>query len=321
MSNKPLGIHTEGDAFEIHRRVLGQSRKSHDLNVSRQLTIQNHLFYAYLTEDMPAASNPETGYTLAQCRVLRYVQPVLPNSLDMEESTEDSGLDTITNRYTTFSAHAGDLLLIIRNGSEWSPVTAASGTLRHARITQCLGNGFYTANLSVNPRFVIPSSSETGTGTISGVGTGSGLTNECDLCSLLYGGNEPVGTAIDYGDAVCSTLVQPTRTSVDGDGTLIYVYDPRKLTLSVNAHVIVTDLGDTADDPNPVPGTGTGTAIPQVSVWMVQSGNYDLIAIPDRFYECCDGVTVKMTRCDNYITEGVFCPGNQTYCPVGTGTP
>jgi hypothetical protein len=321
---RDLGIFTLEDSIEIGRRVLGNHYKQPPTDNTRDKTIHNDMYYVVLIQDLAAATDPLTGYTSAQGRVIRYLQPIVSDSLDMEDSTTDEGLVTVTNRYTTFSASIGDLLLIIRNESEWSPVTAASGNQRHARITQCLGNGYYTANLSLTPTFTIPSSSETGTGTIAGVGTGSGLTNECDLCSLLYGGNEPVGTATDYGDAVCNTLVQPTRTSVPGDGALIYVYDPRKLALEVGAHIVVSDLGDTANDPNPVVGTGTGTSIPQVKVWMVLTGNYDLIGIPDRFYECCtlNGVqTVKMVRCDTYIVEGVYCQGNQTYCPVGTGTP
>lgn len=322
---RELGIFTLEDTIEIGRRVLGNRYHQPLVDNTRDKTIHNDLYYVVLTENLAAATDPRTGYTTAQGRILRYLQPVLTDSLDMEDSTTSEGLIDITNRFPTFSAAIDDVILVIRNESEWSPVTAASGNNRHARIAQCLGNGYYTANLSTNPRFTIPSFSETGTGTISGVGTGSDLTNECDLCSLVYGENQlPTGTAANDGDAVCGTIVQPTRTSVDGNGSLIYVYDPRKLSLPVGAHVIVSDLGDTADDPAPVPGTGTGTAIPQVTVWMIVSGGYDLIGIPDRFYECCtlNGVqSVKLVRCDTYITEGVYCPGIQTSCPVGTGTP
>jgi hypothetical protein len=44
----------------------------------------------------------------------------------MEESTTTTGIVQVTNRLTSFSASAGDLLLVIRNGSEWSPVNTGN---------------------------------------------------------------------------------------------------------------------------------------------------------------------------------------------------
>ena len=119
----PLGAYSYDDAREIHRRVLG-SRQSHAvLDNTRDKTIHNLLYYVLLTEDLAAASNPLTGYTTAVGRIIRYVQPTSATSLDMEESTSAQGLITVTNRYTTFSAGTDDLILVIRNGAEWSPVT------------------------------------------------------------------------------------------------------------------------------------------------------------------------------------------------------
>jgi len=310
MSNNRLGIYSEGDAREIHKRVLGHSLPLHELGQARQHTLHNMLYYALLTEDLDAASDPETGYTSAECRVLRYVQPIDTTTLNMESATGDISLQTVTNRYTSFSASAGDLLLIIRNGAEWSPVTAVASSQKHATIASCLGNGYYSANLSLSPAFNLPSITGTGTDT----GTGSGQYDECDPCQWISGEN--TGTA----SAICGTLNQPSRVAVDGAGATIYCYDPRKLTLAVGAHVIVTNMGDTVTNPvtGTGTGTGTGTAIDTIPLYMILTGNYDLVGIPDRFYECCNNV-VTLTRCDMYIVEGFYCPGVQADCP-GTGT-
>lgn len=310
MSNERFGIYPEGDAREIHRRVLGHSLPLGNIGDAKQYTVHNMLYYAFLTEDLNAADNALTGYTEAECRVLRYVQPVSATSLDMESVTSDLGLVTVTNRYTSFSAKSGDLLMIIRHGSEWAPVTVVASTSRHASIAACLGNGYYTAHLSTNPTWAIPHTTGTGTGTERG--TGSGQYDECDPCQWITGEN----TGTDA--AVCGSLQQPSRVAVPADGDLIYCYDPRKLTLAVGAHVILTNLGDQVTNPETGTGTGTGTAIDYIPLWMVLTGNYELVGIPDRFYECCNN-SVIMTRCDTYVVEGFYCPGVEVDCP-GTGT-
>jgi len=138
MSNNLLGLYSEGDAREIHKRVLGHSLRSSELGQAKQYTVQNMLYYAVLTENLSAATDPETGYTSAECRVLRYVQPISATSLDMELATGDISLQTITNRYPTFSASIGDVLLILRNGAEWSPVASGGGKLQVILTTDLL---------------------------------------------------------------------------------------------------------------------------------------------------------------------------------------
>ena len=324
--NNNLGVFTVGDARHIHKEIFGTRMSQPPMDNTRDKTIHNLLYYALLLEDLAAATDPLTGYTQAQVRVIRYVQPGDGVTLNMEESTTATGIVQVTNRFESFSASAGDLLLVIRNGSEWSPINvASSGALRHAVVSSCYGNGYYTAYLSLDPQFSFPSTTGTGTGTTEGVGTGSGLFNECDMCSLVYGETAPaVGTATLTGAVTCGSLSQPSRQSVIGDGSLIYVYDPRLLTLPTGAHVVVADMGDRITDPglDPGTGTGTGTATSNVILWIVQTGSYPLIGIPDRYYECCTGPPqeVIMVRCDTYVTEGYLCSGATSSCP-GTGAP
>lgn len=125
---RDLGIFTHEDAIEIGRRVLGNRYKQPLFDNTRDATVHNDLYYVVLIEDLDPATNSKTGHTTAQGRILRYVQPAVSDTLNMEDSTTDEGLVSITNRFTTFSASTGDLILIIRNGSEWSPVNVASSS-------------------------------------------------------------------------------------------------------------------------------------------------------------------------------------------------
>jgi hypothetical protein len=125
--NLPIGVYRPDDAREIFRRVLGPAALQPSLDNTRDKTIHNLLYYALLLEDLEPASNSLTGYTQAEIRIIRYVQPSSNASLDMEESTSTAGIIKVTNRLTSFSASAGDLLLVIRHGSEWSPVNTGTG--------------------------------------------------------------------------------------------------------------------------------------------------------------------------------------------------
>jgi len=142
----PLGAFNYEDAREIHRRVLGSRQSQAVFDNTRDKTIHNLLYYVLLTEDLAAASNPITGYTTAVGRIIRYVQPTSATSLDMEASTSAQGLIDVTNRYETFSASSGDLLLVLRNGAEWSPVTSG-GTGGAPRIRFTILSTAFTVGL------------------------------------------------------------------------------------------------------------------------------------------------------------------------------
>ena len=130
--NNNLGVFTVGDARHIHKEIFGTRMSQPPMDNTRDKTIHNLLYYALLLADLAAATDPLTGYTQANIRVIRYVQPGDGVTLSMEESTTTTGIVQVTNRLTSFSASAGDLLLVIRNGSEWSPVN--SGGRRHQVI-------------------------------------------------------------------------------------------------------------------------------------------------------------------------------------------
>lgn len=295
------GVFSPEDARKIHAKVLGISNQQPPLVGSQMQQVQNLLYYVLLTEDLAAAADAETGYSQAEGRVLRYVQPVDASTLDMEQSTTSQGLITVTNRFTSFSAVSGDLLLVIRNQAEYSPVNVVSSSQKHAQVVRCLGDGYYTVQIANTTSFDLPGTGTFGIIEVAGTGTAG-----CNLCDQIVG---ETGTAASGLTVTCGSLSQPSRTSVTGDGDRVFAYDPRKLLLPNGAHVVISNMGDTVQ----VPNAGTGTVPGTEPLWIILTGNYTLIAIPDRFYECCDNVPV-LIKCDQYITEGIYCPGQEITC-------
>lgn len=118
----PLGGFTLEDASEIHRRVLGKSLSQKPS--TGKSTVFNRAYYARLTADLPAATDPLTGYTQAEATVLRYLGTSV-DSLDMEETTETI---IVTNRSTSYSASENDVIQVDRLGSEWAPKHASGGS-------------------------------------------------------------------------------------------------------------------------------------------------------------------------------------------------
>lgn len=110
------------DAQQIHRLVLGKSAVQKPS--TGKSTVFNRAYYARLTADLPAATDPLTGYTQAEATVLRYLGTSV-DSLDMEETTETI---IVTNRSTSYSASENDVIQVDRLGSEWAPKHASGGS-------------------------------------------------------------------------------------------------------------------------------------------------------------------------------------------------
>jgi hypothetical protein len=288
--NQMFGGYTPEDALEIHRRVLGKQFSQKPVDNTRDLTIHNQMYYVTLTEALSAAGNELTGYTQAQATIIRYVQPMV-NNLNMAASTAPDGVITITNRFSGFSAGAGETLLVIRNGSEWSPVTSVAATIKHVKIRTNLGKGYYVAEFMDPISFALPSS--TGTGT------------DATAAQIIEG--ESTGTAA----IVCGSVVNPSRVTLSASIQSCYTYDPRLLPLDISGHAIVIFLGDRVDISTYYTGTSTGTHMDDL--WIVLTATRSLVGIPDKHYTCCSGVWT-LTQCDMYIVEGLFLSGNSISC-------
>jgi hypothetical protein len=115
----------------IHRRVLGGDSRQSDADVSKQRTVHNSHYFVKLLADLPSAENALTGQSEAQALILRYIQPVDPSSLDMEECPDqDDTKITVTNRSVAFSAYTNQVLLVVRVGSEWTPLNSIGNHLQ-----------------------------------------------------------------------------------------------------------------------------------------------------------------------------------------------
>lgn len=198
-----------------------------------------------------------------------------------------------------------------KSGQWIVPGSSASTNEIHCRVTECLGDGYYRAKLALSITFSIPADQTTGTGT-------STVANPtCEPCDLILG--EGPGTATASNPTVsCGTLSTPNRIVPDGEQDII-IYDPRAVPLKVPGHAVIVDMGDTAAQETTGTGTGTGTSDTE-KIYIVLTGTYEVVGIPDRFYKCCNN-SVLLSRCDTYITEGSVCVGTEIDCPTtGTGT-
>jgi len=123
-----FGVFSPEDAREIHRKVLGQQSTSSPENIQRRYTTSADMYYVKMLADLPAATNPETGYTQADGLIVRYKIPA-EDTLDREVAPDTAeNREKITNRSTSFSANTGDYIWVKRAGSEYIPLHSSGGT-------------------------------------------------------------------------------------------------------------------------------------------------------------------------------------------------
>jgi len=126
-----IGAFTPDDAAEIHRRVLRGSSSQKDFDDAKNYSTHRTHYFVKMTEDLKSAENSLTGQTQANARILRYVQPRQPDSLDRELSDdEEKSKLTVTNRSVAFSAYTDQVLLVVRVGSEWTPLNSIGNHLQ-----------------------------------------------------------------------------------------------------------------------------------------------------------------------------------------------
>lgn len=122
-----FGVFSIEDAREIHRKVLGQQPTSSPENIQRRHTTSADMYYVKMLADLPAATNPETGYTQADGLIVRYKIPA-EDTLDREVAPDTAeNREKITNRSTSFSAKTGDYIWVKRAGSEYIPLHSGGG--------------------------------------------------------------------------------------------------------------------------------------------------------------------------------------------------
>ena len=143
-----FGVFSPEDAREIHRKVLGQQPTSSPENIQRRHTTSADMYYVKMLADLPAATNPETGYTQADGLIVRYKIPA-EDTLDREVAPDTAeNREKITNRSTSFSAKTGDYIWVKRAGSEYIPLHSGGGQNSPSDVCPCFC--IEEGNLSVN---------------------------------------------------------------------------------------------------------------------------------------------------------------------------
>lgn len=105
------GIYTKEVADAIYQFYANQSKVG-GVSKKPDSAWQPLWYYVKLTEDLDAASDPETGYTQATANVVKYSNTA--DDLDMEEVTDTDLEITVTNRSTGFSGSVGDYLWVVQ---------------------------------------------------------------------------------------------------------------------------------------------------------------------------------------------------------------
>jgi len=268
MTKKPttaIGGMSPDDTRLVKKRVLGNNRKSSVLP-SHQERFKQEWHYCILLEDLEPASNPLTGYTQAEAKIIFYLKGDV--SLDMIEVEENI---TITNRSLTNSASIGDVLLSKFIIKEWAPVwSSGGGTLRHGIVRADLGCGYYTVELG----------SFTGELNSSGVGLGSssdssGFDRNCNVCYDVVGaGTEDCGITLSY--PVCP---------VTGNGTLVTAYHRA----SVLVPLVIGSACMLAGRGSEETSSGNDSSGSSSSVWHIVDGLQEHTVQYKITDSCCDG--------------------------------
>ncbi len=249
MTKKPstaIGAMSPDDTRLVKRRVLGNNRSLPNLQ-SYDDQYKKGWHYVILLEDLDIASNPLTGYTQAQAKVIFYVENTV--TLDMVETTKEI---TITNRSPRYSASAGDIVLTRYIIKEYTPIWASGGgTLRHGIVRSVDGCGYYTIELGT----------WSGNRNTSGEGIGSdssGIDRNCNICYDI----------VNAGTEDCAITLSYPACPVTGIGEFVTAYHRASalVPLVVGSAVMLTGQG--GDDPS----SSTGSSGANDNVWQIVDG-------------------------------------------------
>ena len=111
-----FGILPSEEMREIRRRVLSNNREAYAYLQANQIPSEE--FYAVLNADLVAATNPRTGYTNADVRILGYSDITTNRNIGYQSGSY--GLVNVINRSESLSGARGTLCLVRRILAEYA---------------------------------------------------------------------------------------------------------------------------------------------------------------------------------------------------------
>lgn len=147
----------------------------------------------------------------------------------------------------------------------------------------CIGDGWYEIELAEFNK--TPPESYSGY---------DGMVTTCDPCSIINA-NQNVAENCES-----ITAYDPPRTRPEGTGKLVFAHDTRNLVIKDRGHVRMLPIHKNPD---------TGE-----QYYAIISAEYEMLKVPIKDWECCDGVVVQ-TACDFLLIEGTLCSGERWDCP------
>lgn len=118
-----FGVYSEATAREIYRRTM-QAPPTTGNNPGENVP-PGSMYYVVTEEALLPATDPFTGYTDCDCRILRYIEPPdLLTPYHMEEGTGANSLIKVINRSAYLSVPIGTLLIVAKLGVEFAVIWA-----------------------------------------------------------------------------------------------------------------------------------------------------------------------------------------------------
>ena len=186
--------------------------------------------------------------------------------------------------------------------------------IRHGLVCRCIGPGWYVVQLmdqlGVEPPEIDPDCAYA-SDRVNQEGISAWMQG-CDLCDLTDCGGDDL-TAEDpvvgeFNPRRPGAYDETEVTANSCPGTLepgeeiIYAYDKRAIPLKIGGQVTVLYIGDTFTY-----SAGSSSEETIVKLYLVQTGEYMMVAIPHEDWECgSDGVPTLVSR-TTFLVEGVAC--------------
>lgn len=225
---------------------------------------------------------------------------------------------------------------------------AAGIEIRHGLVSECLGMGWYMVELMDCIQYEPPECENYNpwsSGSASQSASASqGAPAACDQCDFRSppecdGDSDGVDYQQECGSGDIAVPLRPRRDSscypLVGNGEFVYALDKRTVPLKLGGMVTIVWFGDRCNGGS---GSGTGwesgcgsesaSASASASqggdegakLYNVINGEYQMVTIPIKEYECCEDGVVRQVNCTTFIVEGIVCKTPETPCPTSSSS-